>query len=74
MAGRYFVLIFVCFFVSVPSLMIMVQVYEILKKERSEKEKEGKSQYHCEHNKNISEEQKQKLVEYMRSYYLAHEK
>ena len=40
----------------------------------SEEEKEKKCQYHCERNKNLSWEQKQKLVEYMRNYYLAHKK
>ena len=31
-------------------------------------------QYHCEHNKNPFQEQKQKLVEYMRNYDLEHKK
>ena len=39
-----------------------------------EEEKEKKCQYYGESNKNLSEEQKKKLVKYMRSYYLAHEK
>ena len=39
-----------------------------------EQEKEKKSWYHHERNKNLSEEQKQKLVEYMKNYYLAHKK
>ena len=34
------------------------------------KRKEQKCQYHRERNKNLSEEQKQHPVEYMRSYYL----
>ena len=38
----------------------------------TEEEKEKKRQYHCERNKNLSEEQMQKLVEYMRNYCLAH--
>ena len=42
--------------------------YQIL----SEEEKESKCQYHCEYNKNLSEEQKQKQVEYMRNYHLTH--
>ena len=33
-----------------------------------------KCQYPCERNKILSKEQKQKLVEYMRNYYLAHKK
>ena len=40
----------------------------------SKEENEGKRQYHFERNKNLSEEQKQKLVEYVRNYYLAHKK
>ena len=40
----------------------------------TEEEKEKKSQYHCECNKNLSEEQKQKLVEHMRNHYLPHKK
>ena len=31
-----------------------------------------KCEYHRERNKNISEEQKYKLVEYRRSYYITH--
>ena len=38
----------------------------------TEEDKEKKDQYHCKHNKNLSEEQKQKLVEYIKNYYLAH--
>ena len=38
-----------------------------------EKKKKGKKdQYHCECNKNLSEEKKQKHVECMRNYYLTH--
>ena len=40
----------------------------------SEEEKEKKHWYHWECNKTLSEEQKQKQVEYMRNYYLAHKK
>ena len=36
------------------------------------KKKKKKRQYHRERNKNLSEEKKQKQVEYMRNYYLAH--
>ena len=35
---------------------------------------EVKSQYHHEFNKTYTEEQKQKLVAYIKNYYLAHEK
>ena len=38
-----------------------------------EKEKK-KHQYHCERNKNLSREQKQKLVGYRRQYYKTHNK
>ena len=31
-------------------------------------------QYRCDWNNNLSEEEKQKKVEYMRNYYLAHKK
>ena len=37
------------------------------------KKKKKKKTYHREHNKNLSEE-KEKKVEYMRNYYLAHKK
>ena len=37
-----------------------------------EKKKGKKDQYHCECNKNLSEEKKQKHVECMRNYYLTH--
>ena len=37
-------------------------------------EKKKHHQYHCERNKNLSEEEKEKEVEYMRNYYLAHKK
>ena len=37
------------------------------------KKKKKKKTYHHEHNKNLSEE-KEKKVEYMRNYYLAHKK
>ena len=40
----------------------------------TEKEKEKKCQYHRELNKNLSKEQKQKLVEYRRNYYITHNK
>ena len=40
----------------------------------SAEEKVKKRQYHHEHSKNLFEEQKQKQVEYMRNYYLAHRK
>ena len=36
--------------------------------------KKKKRQYYCERNKNFSSEQKQKQVEYMRNYYLTHQK
>ena len=39
-----------------------------------EEEEERKHQYHREHNKNISKEEKEMKVEYMRNYYLSHEK
>ena len=38
------------------------------------KKKEKKRQCYCERNKNLSEEQKQKLVEYRRNYYITHDK
>ena len=34
----------------------------------SEEKKEGKQQYDCECNKNLSENQEQRLVEYRRNY------
>ena len=34
----------------------------------------SKCQYYGERNKNLSEEQKQKLVEYIRNYYITHKK
>ena len=36
--------------------------------------KKKKRQYYREHNKNLSEKQKQKQVEYMRNYYLTYKK
>ena len=44
------------------------------KKDLTKKDKEKKLQYHCEHDKNLSEEQNQRLVEYGRNYYLTHNK
>ena len=44
--------------------------YENLSKD----EKEKKHQYHCKRNKNLCDEEKEKKVDYMRSYYLGHEK
>ena len=38
------------------------------------KKKGKKDQHHCECNKNLSEEKKQKHVECMRNYYLTHKK
>ena len=38
------------------------------------KKKKKKRQNHCERNKNFSNEQKQKQVEYMRNCYLTHQK
>ena len=38
------------------------------------KKKKRKDQYHRECNKNLSEEEKEKKVEYMENYYLAHKK
>ena len=38
------------------------------------KKKKKKRQYYCERNKNLSEDQKQRLVEYRRSYYTTHNK
>ena len=38
------------------------------------KKKKKKHQYHCDQNKNLYEEEKQKKVEYMRNYYVAHKK
>ena len=38
------------------------------------KKKEKECQYHRDRNENLSEEEKQKKVEYMRNYYLAHKK
>ena len=40
----------------------------------TEEEKEKRCQYHCKSNKNLSEEQKQKLFVYMRNHYLAHKR
>ena len=37
-------------------------------------EKENKCQYYREHNKNLSEDWKQRLVEYRRNYYITHKK
>ena len=37
-------------------------------------EKEKKYQHYCKCIKNISEDQKQKLIKYRRNYYLAHKK
>ena len=36
--------------------------------------KMSKCQYYGERNKNLSKEQKQKLVEYIRNYYITHKK
>ena len=36
------------------------------------KKKKKKRQYHPDRNKNLSEGEKQKNIEYMRNYYLAH--
>ena len=44
------------------------------KMSKSFSEKEKKHQYHCNRNKNLYEEEKQKKVEYMRNYYVAHKK
>ena len=38
------------------------------------KKKRKKFQHHRDRNKNLSGEEKQKKVEYMRNYYLAHKK
>ena len=38
------------------------------------KKKKKKRQYYCERNKNLSEDQKQRLVEYRRTYYTTHNK
>ena len=35
-------------------------------------DKEKKLPYHCKRNTDLSEEQKQKLVEYRRNYYITH--
>ena len=40
----------------------------------TEEEKQKKRQYYGERNKNLSEPQKQKLIEYRRNYYLAYKK
>ena len=40
----------------------------------SEEEKEKKRQHHRDRNKNLSKEEKEKKVEYIRNYYLAHQK
>ena len=40
----------------------------------TKEEKEKKHHYYCERNKNLSEEQNQKVVEYIRNHYLAHKK
>ena len=40
----------------------------------TEEEKEKKPHYYCERSKTLSEEQKQKLVEYRRNYCLTHYK
>ena len=39
-----------------------------------EEEKEKKRRYHRERKRNVSGEQKQKLVEYRRNYYIIHNK
>ena len=38
------------------------------------KKKKEKRQYYLERNKNLSEEQKQRKVNHIRNYYLAHKK
>ena len=38
------------------------------------KKKKRKRQYHCDQNKNLSEEGKQKTSEYMINYYLTNKK
>ena len=38
------------------------------------KKRKKKHQYHRDRTKNLSEEEKQKKVEYMRNFYLAHKK
>ena len=40
----------------------------------SEEEKENKRQYYREHNKNVSKEQKERLIEYRRNYQITHNK
>ena len=40
----------------------------------TEDEKEKKRQYYWERTKNLSKEQKQKLAEYRRHYYITHDK
>ena len=45
-----------------------------IKKGRKNAQKRKKLQHHRESNKNLSEEQKQKLAECMMNYYLAHKK
>ena len=55
--------------------MKMTNNYYQKDKQRLKKIKREKKHYHHECNKNLSEEQKKKLlVEYMRNYYLAHKK
>ena len=41
---------------------------------QEEEEKEEKCQYHRQRNKNLSKEEKEKKVEFMKNYYLAHKK
>ena len=41
---------------------------------RCQEEREKKRQYYRERNKNLSEVQKQMLVEYRRNYYITHKK
>ena len=40
----------------------------------TEEDKEKKCQYYCDSSKILSREQKQKLVEYRRNYYISHNK
>ena len=42
--------------------------------QEEEEEKEEKCQYHRQRNKNLSKEEKEKKVEFMKNYYLAHKK
>ena len=49
------------------------QKYQSISQEEKNDEKSSKNNKlsdHCKHNKNISKEKKQKLVEYRRNYYI----